>query len=163
MPFWAIESKKWMGSGWMDGMVIIGQWSSKSTVGAIKNSQCERHSSSHVDFVTFSFKHQNVLTPDSPALSLSALLVRIGIAIMTIPEPAHPYFIRYCSSWGRSPLQQRLANLLGRLRCGWIFTMMYHNFWLKIWLLAWTTALYAAWGKTSLKLVLIDALDLHLS
>ena len=49
-----------MGSRWMDGMVIIDQWSSKSTVGAIKNSQCERHSSSRVDFVTFSFKHQNV-------------------------------------------------------------------------------------------------------
>ena len=27
----------WMGLGWMDGMVIIGHWSSKSTFGAYKN------------------------------------------------------------------------------------------------------------------------------
>ena len=35
MPVWAMESKKWIGIG-LDGMVIIGQCSFKSTFGANK-------------------------------------------------------------------------------------------------------------------------------
>ena len=32
-----LQCYMWMGLGWMDGMVIIGHWSSKSTFGANKN------------------------------------------------------------------------------------------------------------------------------
>ena len=54
--------------------------------------------SSYVQYMRYFSTFVSPPTPDSPALSLSALLVRIGIAIITIPDPAQPYFIRYCSS-----------------------------------------------------------------